>query len=58
MSLFSALSHLAEEWRAARTAARTYRIIGSLPHDLQKDIGWPDIHRIDRPRMAVGPRGK
>lgn len=58
MSLYSALSHLAEEWRAARAAARTYRIIGSLPHEIQKDIGWPDIHRTYRPRMAVGSRGK
>jgi hypothetical protein len=46
MSVYSALSHLAAEWRSAREEARTRRIIGSLPEEIQKDIGWPDSHTI------------
>ena len=46
MSIFSELSHLAAEWRTAREEARTRRIIGSLPMEIQKDIGWPDSHSI------------
>ncbi len=46
MSVYSALSHLAAEWRTAREEARTRRIINSLPAEIQKDIGWPDTHSI------------
>ena len=46
MSIFSALSHLAAEWRTAREKARARRIIDSLPMEIQKDIGWPDSHSI------------
>ncbi len=42
MSVYSALSHLAAEWRSAREEARTRRIVNSLPAEIQKDIGWPD----------------
>jgi hypothetical protein len=42
MSIISAVSHLAHEWRAARDLARTESAIRSLPLELQKDIGWPD----------------
>ena len=46
MSIYSALSHLAAEWRITREEARTRRAIESLPVELQKDIGWPDSHTI------------
>ena len=42
MSAYSALSHLAAEWRTAREEARTRRAIELLPKEIQKDIGWPD----------------
>jgi hypothetical protein len=42
MSVYSALSTIAAEWRSAREEARTRRIVGSLPIEIQKDIGWRD----------------
>lgn len=29
-------------YRARRNMARTRRFLSALPHDIQKDIGWPD----------------
>ena len=55
MSVYSALSHLAAEWRTAREEARTRRAIESLPKEIQKDIGWPDSHSI---RLAARRRGR
>ena len=43
MSVFSALSNLTAELRLAREEARTRRIVNSLPIEIQKDIGWPDM---------------
>lgn len=54
MSIYTALSHFTEEWRAARREARTYRIIGSLPLEVQKDIGWPDGQRTRSYPLALG----
>ncbi|MGO4835330.1 hypothetical protein AB4144_24040 [Rhizobiaceae sp. 2RAB30] len=54
MSIYSALSHFAGEWRAARAEARTSRIIGSLPLEVQKDIGWPDGHPTRNYPLALG----
>ena len=48
MSVYSALSTLAAEWRSAREEARTRRIVNSLPAEIQKDIGWPDTQAIRR----------
>ncbi len=55
MSVYSALTYLATEWRTAREEARTRRIIDSLPAEIQKDIGWPDSHSI---RLAARRRGR
>lgn len=41
MSLFSAITHIARDFRNARTRYLTEREIGSLPFEVQKDIGWP-----------------
>ena len=54
MSIYSALSHYAAEWRAARNEARTYRVIGSLPREVQKDIGWPDAFEHPTRSHAAG----
>lgn len=45
MSLFSAISHLAREFQSARSRYLTEREIGALPHEIQKDIGWPPIEQ-------------
>ncbi len=48
MSIMSTISRLAHAYRVRRDAARTERMIGALPTEIRKDIGWPD---------NVGPRG-
>lgn len=42
MTLYSTLARVAADWRDARSAAHTRRIIASLPAEVRKDIGWPD----------------
>ncbi|MDP3899420.1 MAG: hypothetical protein Q8Q62_22320 [Mesorhizobium sp.] len=40
--LFGAFATLLAQRRAIRAALRTERMIGALPRDIRKDIGWPD----------------
>ena len=47
MSVISALSHLAHEYRAARSRYLTERQVRSLPLEIQKDIGWPDARETN-----------
>ena len=42
MSILNTISRLASDYRARRRRLATYLEISSLPHDIQKDIGWPD----------------
>ena len=52
MSILSSISRIATEYSAARARYQTERAIRSLPIELQKDIGWPEvadcIHRNQR----------
>ena len=41
MSILTTLSHIVSNGRAWRLRVRTFRQISELPHDLQKDIGFP-----------------
>lgn len=43
MSILLSIGRLASEYNAARTRYQTERAIRSLPIELQKDIGWPEI---------------
>ncbi|MGF7005004.1 hypothetical protein [Aminobacter sp. BE322] len=43
MSILSTIGHLATEFNAARARYLTERSIRSLPLELQKDIGWPEV---------------
>ena len=43
MSIYRNLLNFAADWRADRAFARTERLIGALPREIQKDIGWPDL---------------
>lgn len=52
MTLYSTLSRVAADWRDARSAARTRRILASLPAELRKDIGWPDALNVDLRRRV------
>jgi hypothetical protein len=38
-------------FRARRDAARTERMISSLPLEVQKDIGWPHPHEDTGARL-------
>jgi len=42
MSILTTITRLASDYRARRRRLATYIEISNLPHDLQKDIGWPD----------------
>ena len=42
MSVLSTISRLASDYRARRRRLAASMRIASLPHDIQKDIGWPD----------------
>jgi hypothetical protein len=44
-------------FRARRDAARTERMISSLPPDVQKDIGWPQAHEDVHDRL-IRERGR
>ena len=44
MSIFSAIGRLAAEYSEARTRFLTERQVRSLPTEIQKDIGWPDVY--------------
>jgi len=41
MSVFSAISRFAADYSAARSRYHTERMLGALPLEIQKDIGWP-----------------
>ncbi|MDQ0329029.1 MULTISPECIES: hypothetical protein [Phyllobacteriaceae] len=42
MSILSSIGRIATRYSAARTHARTQRVLRSLPIELRKDIGWPE----------------
>lgn len=44
MSILSSIGRIASEFSAARARYHTERAIRSLPHEIQKDIGWPDSY--------------
>ena len=49
--LFASVTGFIARRRRIRAAARTERILAELPHNLRKDIGWPDLWvDIDRRR--------
>ena len=43
MSILTAIGRLASEYSAARSRYLTERAVRSLPTEIQKDIGWPDL---------------
>jgi hypothetical protein len=55
MSILSSIGRLAAEFSAARARHQTEQTIRSLPVELQKDIGWPDVSDRDSSyRRGVG----
>lgn len=55
MSLYSVIRSIASDWAEARRAAETARLLGSLPMDIRKDIGWPSEDA--GPVRLAGPAG-
>ncbi len=43
MFILSSLGRIATEFHLARTRYKTERALRSLPLELQKDIGWPEV---------------
>ncbi|PBB99389.1 hypothetical protein [Mesorhizobium sp. WSM3862] len=43
MSILSSISRIASQYATARARYRSERILLSLPADLRKDIGFPEI---------------
>jgi hypothetical protein len=54
MSIFSAISRLAHEYRDARSRHQTERQVQSLPYEIQKDIGWPDAYQRRSSHLHLG----
>lgn len=44
MSILSTIGRFAAEYTAARNRYLTERSVRSLPTEIQKDIGWPDLY--------------
>ena len=42
MRMFNDISRFAAAYLAHRARRRTERLLGALPTDIRKDIGWPD----------------
>jgi hypothetical protein len=53
MSILSTIGRLAAEYSQARARYLTERSIHSLPIELQKDIGWPDVYENRNSRRFV-----
>jgi hypothetical protein len=54
MSILSTISRLAHEYSEARARYLTERSINSMPIELQKDIGWPDVHERRSQSFSAG----
>ncbi|RWH72372.1 MAG: hypothetical protein EOQ86_26985 [Mesorhizobium sp.] len=54
MSILSSVGRIATRYSAARARYRSERALLSLPIELRKDIGWPEIV-VDAhsPRIAI-----
>lgn len=46
MFILSTISRIVSDFSAARARYRTERAIGSLPAEVQKDIGWPPVRDV------------
>ncbi|MEI8702464.1 hypothetical protein LRP31_12980 [Mesorhizobium mediterraneum] len=57
MSILSSVGRIATRYSAARARYRSERAILSLPIELRKDIGWPEIviDPQNSPRIGLAP---
>jgi hypothetical protein len=55
MSIYSTVSRYASNWRAYRDEMRTRHLLDSLPTEVLKDIGYPEITKPrSRPELGIG----
>ncbi|MEO9336509.1 hypothetical protein ABFT80_03605 [Mesorhizobium sp. SB112] len=47
-NFFGRMRHYAGKLQTLRNDARTERFLNSLPEEIRRDIGWPDIHTVSR----------
>lgn len=52
MTILSTIGRLASTYRQHRIAAHTRRMIGALPEEIQKDIGWPEGREFRHKRFS------
>lgn len=52
MGILSAFSYIAGEYNRTRTRYQTERLLRSLPFEVQKDIGWPQVDDTRRTAHA------
>lgn len=53
MSVISSIGRIATQYAAARARYRSERILLSLPPEIRKDIGFPDIFDAQNSRRAA-----
>lgn len=53
MSILSSIGHLASRYAEARARHRGERVLLSLPAELRKDIGFPEIFDTRNSRRAA-----
>jgi hypothetical protein len=53
MSVFSSIGRIATRYAAAHARHRSERILLSLPAELRKDIGFPEIYDARNSRRAT-----
>ncbi|QIS94650.1 hypothetical protein FQ775_23905 [Nitratireductor mangrovi] len=49
MSVFSSIGRMVQAYTEMRRLSRDEQFLNSLPHEIRKDIGWPDA----RDRLAA-----
>ncbi|CCV15801.1 hypothetical protein [Mesorhizobium sp. STM 4661] len=57
MSILSSIGRIATRYSATRARYRSERALLSLPIELRKDIGWPEIivDAQNSPRIGLAP---
>jgi hypothetical protein len=57
MSILSSIGRIATHYSATRARYRSQRALLSLPIELRKDIGWPEIviDAQNSPRIGLAP---
>ncbi|MCA0010563.1 hypothetical protein LB561_02945 [Mesorhizobium sp. B292B1B] len=58
MSVLSSISRIATQYAAARARHRSERILLSLPAELRKDVGFPELFDAQHSRRSAAVPAK